>query len=74
MRKPVNLLCSRNAHAQKVRRKGMRSFLCSRSARPKKGLARRPQSKASHALARSSVELGESNRLCPLSRAALALP
>ena len=54
--------------------KGMRSFLCSRSARPKKGLARRPQSKASHTLARLSVESGESNRRCPPSRAALATP
>jgi hypothetical protein len=39
------------------RRKGMRSFLCSRSTRPRKGLARRPQSKASHALAWLSIEL-----------------
>ena len=39
-------------------RKGMRSFLCSRSARPLKGLARRPQSKAPHALAWLGIELG----------------
>ncbi len=59
-----DLLCLHNARFQKVRRKGMRSFLCSRSARPKKGLARRPQSKAAHTLAWLSDELRESNRLC----------
>jgi hypothetical protein len=37
----------------------MRSFLCSRSARPRKGLARRPQSKAPHALAWLVIELEE---------------
>jgi hypothetical protein len=41
----------------------VRSFLCSRSARPKKGLARRPQSKASHTLTWLSDEEGESERL-----------
>jgi hypothetical protein len=51
-----DLPCSRNARPQKVRRKGMRSFLCSRSARHKKGLARRPQSKAPYALAWLSIE------------------
>jgi len=40
-------------------RKGVRSFLCSRSARPQKGLARRPQSKAPHALAWLGIEVGE---------------
>jgi hypothetical protein len=38
-------------------REGVRSFLCSRSARPPKGLARRPQSKASHSLAWLTIEL-----------------
>jgi hypothetical protein len=54
-----DLLRSRNARPRKVRRKGVRSFLCSRSARPQKGLARRPQSKTSHTLASSDDELGE---------------
>ena len=36
---------------------GMRSFLCSRNARPQKGLVRRPQSKAPHALAWLGIEL-----------------
>ncbi len=54
---PVDLLCSRNARPQQVRRKGVRSFLCSRSAHPPKGLARRPQSKAPHVLAWLSMEL-----------------
>ena len=49
---------ARCAQSQKVRRKDVRSFLCSRSARPQKGLARRPQSKAPHALAWLSIELG----------------
>jgi hypothetical protein len=35
----------------KVRHNDVRSFLCSRSARPQKGLARRPQSKAPHTVA-----------------------
>ena len=48
---PVNLLCSCNVRPRKMWCKGMRSFLCSRSARPQKGLARRPQSKAPQALA-----------------------
>ena len=47
----------------RVWRKGVRSFLCSRSARPKKGLARRPQSKAPHALAWLSIELGKGTRM-----------
>jgi hypothetical protein len=55
---PDDPLCSRNARPQKVGRKGVRSFLCSRSARPPKGLARQPQSKAPHALAWLSIELG----------------
>jgi hypothetical protein len=38
-------------------------LLCSRNARPQKGLAQRPQSKASHTLARLGGELGESKRL-----------
>ncbi len=39
---------------------GVRSFLLYRSARPKKGLARRPQSKAPHALAWLIIELEKS--------------
>ena len=50
-------LYSRNARPLKVWRNGVRSFLCSRSARPLKGLARRPQSKAPHALAWLTIEL-----------------
>jgi hypothetical protein len=35
----------------------VRSFLCSRSAHPEKGLARRPQSKAPHALAGLRIDM-----------------
>ena len=59
---PDGLLCSCNARSQKVRRTGVRSFLCSRSARPQKGLARRPQSKAPPARAWLADELGEGKR------------
>ena len=41
----------------------VRSFLCFRSARPKNGLARRPQSKTPHTLAWLCDELRESTRL-----------
>ena len=34
---PEDLLCSRNAWSRKVRRKGLKRFHCSRSARPQKG-------------------------------------
>ena len=44
-------LCSCNTRSRKMWCKGGRSFLCSRSARPQKGLARRPQSKTPTALA-----------------------
>ena len=54
---PDGFLCSCNAQSQKVGCKDVRSFLCSRSARHPKGLARRPQSKAPHALAWLSIEL-----------------
>jgi len=53
-----DLLCSCNARSPKVWRKGERSFLCSRSARPPKGLARRPQSKAPHSLAWRALKGG----------------
>ena len=49
--------------ASECEAKGVRSFLCSRSARPKKGLARRPQSNASHTLARLGDELEEGKQL-----------
>ena len=55
---PDDLLCSRNARSRKVWRKGVRSFLCSRSARPQKGLARRPQSKTPHPLAWLALKWG----------------
>ena len=60
--------CSRNARPQKVGYKDVRSFLCSRSARPQKGLARRPQSKAPHALAWLSIELAKKGQLDARSR------
>jgi hypothetical protein len=60
---PDGLLCSCNARSRKVRCKDVRSFFCSRSARPPKGLARRPQSKAPHALAWLSIELEEKFRM-----------
>jgi hypothetical protein len=63
-----DLLYSRNARLPKVWRKGVRSFPCSRSARPKKGLARRPQSKAPHALAWLSIELEKRTRMNAWSR------
>jgi hypothetical protein len=47
----------------KVRRNGVRSFLCSRSARPQKGLARRPQSKAPHAVVWLGIELEKRVRM-----------
>ena len=43
--------------------KGVRSFLCSRSARPQKGLARRPQSKAPHTLTWLGIELEKRIRM-----------
>jgi hypothetical protein len=49
--RPLDLQCLRVAWPEKVRRKGVRRFLCSQSARPQKGLARRPQLKAPYALA-----------------------
>ena len=52
-----DLLCSRNARPQKVWCKVVRTFLCSRSARPQKGLARRPQSKAPHALTWLGIDM-----------------
>ena len=57
-----DLLCSRNAWPGKVGRKGEGSFLCSRSARPQKGLARRPQSKALHTRTWLADELEEGKR------------
>ena len=64
-------------------RKGVRSVLCSRSARPQKGLARRPQSKAPHTLVWLGDELGKnkkvravegrSGRIVPLVLAAVVL-
>jgi hypothetical protein len=57
-----DLLCSCNARPQKMWCKGVRSFIFSRSARPKKGLARRPQSKAPHALAWLGID-GEGVRM-----------
>ena len=52
-------LCSRNARPRNMWRKCVRRFLCSRSARPPKGLAQRAQSKAPHALAWLTIELGK---------------
>ena len=40
----------------------MRSFLCSRNARPERALVRRPQSKAPHALAWWTIELKKRER------------
>jgi hypothetical protein len=48
---PDDLLCSRNERPPKVWRKGVRSVFCSQSAHDQNVLARRPQSKAPHALA-----------------------
>jgi hypothetical protein len=53
----------RNARPQKEWRKGVRTFLFSRSARPQKGLVRRPQSKAPHALAWLCIEMKQGIRM-----------
>ena len=56
----------------------LRSFLCSRSARPEKGLARRPQSKAPHSLAGLGIDMkkriGMDARSGGLIRAILKTP
>jgi hypothetical protein len=54
--------------------KGMRSFLCSRSARPQKGLARRPQSKAPHTLTWLGIELEKRIRMVVRSGRPIRLP
>ena len=68
-----DLQCTRNARPPKWWRKGVRSFLCSRSARPQKGLARRPQSKAPHALAWLGIEMEQGIRMDVRRRSALFL-